>query len=64
MTCPYCDSKKWTANYDKPMNFRYEYHYIVLSFECECKDCGKMFYEDCYYYDNNEPEYIPIEESE
>lgn len=65
MACPYCKSKKWTANYDNhPMNFRYEYHYIVLRFECKCKDCGKMFYEDSFYYDNLEPEYIPIEESE
>ena len=60
--CPHCKSEKWAAYYGKPVDFLYEEEYVILSFECECKGCGRKFHENRYYHDTDNPEYFPIEE--
>ena len=62
--CPYCKPENWTVSHDRIVNAEHDYDYVVLTFECKCKDCGKTFHERRYYSDTDSPEYFPIEESE
>lgn len=64
--CPYCNSEKWELLSGLPTKMEYEADYITATFECVCNGsrCGKKFIEKRYYFDVDDSDYLPVEESE
>jgi hypothetical protein len=64
--CPYCNSEKWEVCNGFPTKMEYGDDYITATFVCVCygSDCGKKFIEKRYYFDVDDSDYLPVEESE